>query len=353
MSYYNKNHRETLPYSCPDSNSYTYVDGLGFTPPPPVVTERRLLQWYSNGIGFAVLFTIIFSFTMPYVVLGMVEIFDPAVRLYGASAISPTMIQVVDIISAHLAQLLPFILFAFLCRIPASVVLPLRRFRSSIAVPSVFIALGASVIGYVSSQLLSLFLSLLGIMPVMSDFSMPSEPGAAILFLLDLTLLAPIVEEIIFRGIILNTLRRFGDSFALLISSLLFAMIHMNLLQGPNAFLMGLVIGYFTLCSGSLWVGILIHAINNSMVMLLNGLLYAAPESGQVVVLLLTYSLYLAMGILALLYLLRWNPQMFTFVHSSTISTERKKYQTFFTAMTMVVALIVLVIFTLSNIQLI
>lgn len=29
-----------------DPNSYTYVDGYGFTPPPPVITERRMLQFY-------------------------------------------------------------------------------------------------------------------------------------------------------------------------------------------------------------------------------------------------------------------------------------------------------------------
>ena len=39
-----------------DPNSYTYVDGYGFTPPPPVITERRMLQFYANGLGFAVLF---------------------------------------------------------------------------------------------------------------------------------------------------------------------------------------------------------------------------------------------------------------------------------------------------------
>ena len=54
-----------LPYSPPDADSYTYVDGRGFAPTPPVITERRLLQWCANGIGFSILFYIIFSFTLP------------------------------------------------------------------------------------------------------------------------------------------------------------------------------------------------------------------------------------------------------------------------------------------------
>ena len=352
MNHYSKKRRDPLPYSCPDSNSYTYVDGLGFTPPPPVVTERRLLQWYSNGIGFAVLFTIIFSFTMPYVVLGIVEIFHPAIRLYGNQLVaSPALIQLIDMISGHLAMLLPFVLFAFLCKAPFSVVLPFRSFCSSVAAPGLFIAMGVSVIGLFASQLLSLFMSFLGFSPILPDITFPDTPAAAMLYLLNLTLFGPLVEEMVFRGIVMNTLRRFGDSFALLISSLLFAFIHMNLTQMPNAFLMGLVMGYFVLCTGSLWVGVLIHAVNNSLVLLLNGVLYSVPQSASVMVMLSVFSLYLIGGIIALLYLVRRHPNMFIFLRSSTLSIERKKYIVFFSAMTMVICLIFLGIFTLSNIS--
>ena len=38
-----------------DPNSYTYVDGYGFTPPPPVITERRMLQFYANGLGLSLI----------------------------------------------------------------------------------------------------------------------------------------------------------------------------------------------------------------------------------------------------------------------------------------------------------
>ena len=48
-----------------DPNSYTYVDGYGFTPPPPVITERRMLQFYANGLGFAVLFYFLLSGFVP------------------------------------------------------------------------------------------------------------------------------------------------------------------------------------------------------------------------------------------------------------------------------------------------
>lgn len=341
-----------IPYnSPPDADSYTYVDGRGFAPSPPIITERRLLQWCSNGIGFSILFYIIFSFTLPNVVLGIFQIFNPYLHVYSDGTVySPLITEIVDLISGNLALLLPFLLLAFVHRASFSEMLPFRPFRASITLPSLFIALAVSVIGYVASTVISSFLSWFGVMPVMADFVFPDEPAAAFLFLLNIAVLAPLAEEIVFRGIILNMLRRFGDCFALLISSLLFAFVHMNLVQMPNAFIMGLVIGYFTLCTGSLWTGVCIHVLNNSLVLLLNGVLSGMNEQAQLLAMLLVYGLYLLLGIIALLLLLKNHPNMFYLRRSSTLSTERKKYSTFFSALTMVICLAVLGLFTISNI---
>lgn len=352
MNPYSKNYREISHYSSPTPDgSYTYVDGYGFAPPPPVVTERRLLQWYANGIGFSILFKVFFTFTMPYCVLGVAEIFFPTIRLYGNQLVASTfVIEFINTLASALALALPFILFAFLCRIPLRVVLPLRRFPCSIGIPAVFVSLGASVIGLSASTLLSFFLSFLGVAPVMGSLSIPSQASAAILFVLRITLIAPFIEELVFRGIIMNTLRRFGDSFALCISAILFALFHENLVQAPNAFLMGLVIGYFTLCTGSLWVGVLIHVINNSMILMVEGCLTLLPKVYYFPIILIVYIFYLASGIWGMLYLVRRHPNMFMLLRSSTLSSERKKYFTFFSSATMVIGLIVLLTFIIQNI---
>ena len=340
-----------LPYSPPDADSYTYVDGRGFAPTPPVITERRLLQWCANGIGFSILFYIIFSFTLPGVVLGIFQIFNPYMHIYSdGTVLSPLIMEIVELISGNLSLLLPFLLLVFVHRAPFQDILPFQPFRASITLPSLFIALAVSVIGYVASTMVSAFLSLFGVMPVMADFSFPEEPAAAFLFLLNITLIAPLTEEIVFRGVIMNILRRFGDCFALLISSLLFAFVHMNLVQMPNAFIMGLVIGYFTLCSGSLWTGVCIHVLNNSLVLLLNGVLTGLSEDTQLLVMLAVYGAYLFLGLIALLMLLKHHPNMFYIRRSSTLSTERKKYSTFFSSLTMVICLLILGLFTISNI---
>lgn len=74
--------------------------------------------------------------------------------------------------------------------------------------------------------------------------------------------LAPISEELLFRGYILRSLRPYGRRFAILGSALLFGLFHGNLLQGPYAFLVGLVLGYLA-CEYSVIWSIALHMFNN------------------------------------------------------------------------------------------
>lgn len=78
------------------------------------------------------------------------------------------------------------------------------------------------------------------------------------------SLFAPLVEEFVFRGVIMQPLRRYGKGFAVVVSAVLFGMAHGTPTTFAFAFVCGLVIGYATLSSGSLWVGIAIHFLNNA-----------------------------------------------------------------------------------------
>lgn len=73
---------------------------------------------------------------------------------------------------------------------------------------------------------------------------------------------APFFEEILFRGYVLRTLRPYGKRFSILFSALLFGLFHGNLLQGPYAFLVGLILGYLA-CEYSVKWSIALHIFNN------------------------------------------------------------------------------------------
>lgn len=75
---------------------------------------------------------------------------------------------------------------------------------------------------------------------------------------------APIFEEWLCRGMVLRgLLTKMKPVWAIVISALFFAIIHMNPWQALNAFIIGLVMGYVYYKTGSLLLTMLIHFVNN------------------------------------------------------------------------------------------
>lgn len=95
------------------------------------------------------------------------------------------------------------------------------------------------------------------------DFPVPSDAAGRLMFVLAVAVVPPLCEEIAVRGTIMQPLRRYGDVYAIVISSVFFGILHGNLVQAPFAFIAGLAFGYAVCATGSLWTGILIHFLNN------------------------------------------------------------------------------------------
>lgn len=93
-------------------------------------------------------------------------------------------------------------------------------------------------------------------------------------------ILAPLAEEVIFRGAILRTLlgmmSKKNHWVAILISAAIFGVAHGNEAQFVNAMLMGLLLGWMYYRTKSLVPGILMHWVNNTMAYILTNI---APQS--------------------------------------------------------------------------
>jgi uncharacterized protein len=84
--------------------------------------------------------------------------------------------------------------------------------------------------------------------------------------ILTLVVSAPILEELIFRGIILDgLLKRYSPIKAIIVSSFLFGIVHLNPWQFLSAFILGIFIGWVYHRTKSVTLSIAIHAINNLM----------------------------------------------------------------------------------------
>lgn len=82
-------------------------------------------------------------------------------------------------------------------------------------------------------------------------------------------LLGPFLEELIFRGVLLEGLRKYGNLFGIIMSAVLFGLMHQNIVQFIPTVCVGIIWGYVAVKSGSLIPSILIHMLNNTMSALL------------------------------------------------------------------------------------
>ena len=121
-----------------------------------------------------------------------------------------------------------------------------NAFPSQKTKPSVFLlatAIGVCVtyLGQYLSSYMQTFFEAIGIHYEYSGSALPSSPFAIVLYVISVVIVPPLCEEFAVRGVLLSYLRRFGDGFAIIVSAMVFAILHMNMVQAPFAFVMGIM----------------------------------------------------------------------------------------------------------------
>ena len=88
------------------------------------------------------------------------------------------------------------------------------------------------------------------------------ELTSSIIFVLYLGVMAPVVEEFIFRGFIGYRLERYGKVFTILFTALIFSLFHANITQEVFTFMAGIVFAYVAIEYGFQWT-VVVHMMNN------------------------------------------------------------------------------------------
>ena len=93
---------------------------------------------------------------------------------------------------------------------------------------------------------------------------------------------APLVEELVFRGAILRALLKTAQSHwvAITVSAVLFSAVHLNPIQMPHAFCVGLILGWMYYRTSSLIPGIMMHWVNNTVAYVTCNLYPQTVDSG-------------------------------------------------------------------------
>lgn len=167
------------------------------------------------------------------------------------------------------ANLLPFFLFSKLLSLSYQGMFTKKGSISLILVSTVICFL-LNYSGSIFAQLINWLIACWGFQFAPSGSMQEYGVAGTVTMTLYTLLIAPVTEELLCRGLLLQTLKKSGYLFAIITSSFLFAMLHGNIEQGIPSFLVGILLSYLALRTSSLLPGMMVHILNNTLVFFLN-----------------------------------------------------------------------------------
>lgn len=177
----------------------------------------------------------------------------------------------------------------------------------------------------------------------------PQSFGIFVLAVFITGLIPAITEELLFRGIILNGLRtRFNDYSAIFLSAFMFALMHQSLQQLVYPFLLGSIMAWLVVRTGSLVSSMIVHFINNFLVILFT---YLSNTTSFSLNMPNTWWSYLiAILLLAVTFGIMYLIDKYYFKHKSAEMVEKSSTKTsVYIYVSIAIALVLLLFITIFN----
>ncbi len=269
---FRKSHGEEIPVSIDDTNPLATEGGEKaasgpIDPAEPVAPRYKFPTWYD-------LLALVGLFVVIQLVVALVMLLAGA-KMPDAAALNSADEVVAEQAQAAAAQ---FNFYAYPVTMGLMIVLTLlyRRLRKGNHRMGRYAARGLNPVlilwGMILMAATNIVLEpMLQLLPEIPDFY-----GRGVKALLLTVVMAPLLEEFLCRGILLDAARaKGGAAYGLLFSAVFFGVIHFYPAAVVNAFVMGLVLGFIYIRSNSLYITVILHAFNNALAMLLLTLGYA------------------------------------------------------------------------------
>ena len=336
---YNENLKDTETKGAEEN----FAPLRGFAPdfPPEYmakVRETKELRKNANIAGISLYLISVISFLMIFllrigaVVTGSSEILDDLLN-------EPAIMQVYQIIFSVSVFTLPFIICYKIGGYKIGEFISFKRADRNTELAlffggGVFCLFANIAAAYVDSIFTSF-----GIDYSIGETDIPKGIFGFLLYTLSTAIVPAVLEEFALRGIVLGSLRKFGDTFALITSSLCFGIMHGNFEQIPFAFMAGLILGFVTIKTGSLRVAVFIHFLNN-FISVAFSYMRGISETQQNLIYVMLLAVFL---VLALFFINRTTGQeILKIEYGDCILPEKDKYKTFFLS-------IGIIVFVLAN----
>lgn len=142
---------------------------------------------------------------------------------------------------------------------------------------------------------------------VQGEYLEPQSLIECLALIVSTSIIPGVIEELSLRCFGMGILRRHGKPFAVLSISIVFGLLHGNIIQFVFAFVIGLMLAYITIRTESVIPAMVVHAINNGFSVLQTTVSYLSGEDVGSVVTSIVYLAIAISGIFGLIYLFKNN----------------------------------------------
>lgn len=290
------------------------------------IDEKKAIKKTANTIGIAFLLVSAFSVVLSFI-LTFAEVL--IIKTTGKVGVltSPAANEVINIFfSLAVFGLLFTMVFKF-AGFRISDLMSFKKTEKGLSLPLFFFGISFCAFANMSSSVLDAVFQNFGIDYAVPEREFPKGVFGFLLFFIATAVVPALIEEFALRGIVLGSLRKFGDTFALLATSICFGLMHANFEQIPFAFMVGLFLGFSVIKTGSLRVAIAVHFYNNLISVIITYLSEYLPRN----VINMGYALLLLVTLLiGMVMLKRTDIDFFKIENGESVLTEKEKSKAFF-----------------------
>ena len=230
--------------------------------------DKQYLKSESNGLGFY-----IFSYTMTmtisaFAIMLIMSLIMPNNDDWTNTTSIPMFLM--QIFCAVIASFIPGLFYFLISKKRIADTILVKPIKASYLIPIVFMGMAVAMVANIAADIVNNNFGIFNLKNTVSMDSSSQSVTSNILYIISTALVPAFSEEFAFRGIVMGSLRKYGDAFAIITSAVMFGLMHGNIVQIPFAFILGLIFGYAACKTNSIVPAIIIHFINNFYAVILD-----------------------------------------------------------------------------------
>lgn len=309
---------------------------------------KNTLRKDSNRIGvmLIILFAVMFVTSFITVLIPTIMLLFSDISSDLAFLEDTTFLMIISGFASLLSCFLVPFIYCIATKSSAKAMFPFEKVSVKLLYLLCALGLAASIASNYASNLVLTFFESFGIdANIDTNFQCDSTMDIVLLYI-TVAIVPALAEEFAFRGFVLNYLRKYSDSLAILVSAILFGLLHGNFTQIPFAILVGLVLGLIAVKTNSLLPGIIIHFLNNAISVTFT-LLESNTNLPDTVINLLNIIIMFIIAILGIMSFVSLSKNysgFFKLQNTDDVIPHKEKVKTFFSSPAVIVFMVITIV---------